>query len=231
MGIISGLKSVAKSMSSPFGTMPGAGRAYKMFSASPEAGLGFIPGGQHALNYVSGKENLGYQKGVQAETWSREDTSIQRRVADLKSAGLSPVLAAGQGASSGPIVSTSAPQMSGSMTESIAALMKMQQDISTSAAQESLLKMQATKTVGDTLKTLEELENIRADTSNKYIKNQAERQDLEIQQEIGGTSSKSGLQGLLKDMSAVFSGGVGPKYEMRRKVRESNRRGSRSGGW
>lgn len=61
-------------------------------------------------NLALQKENLAYQKDLQNTIFAREDNAVQRRVADLKAAGLSPTLAAGSSAGAGSVVSTSAPQ-------------------------------------------------------------------------------------------------------------------------
>ncbi len=74
-------------------------------------GLGFISNTvSNGLNYKLQKDNLAYQKDLQNLMFQREDNAVQRRVSDLRKAGLSPVLAAGSAASAGPVVSTSAPQ-------------------------------------------------------------------------------------------------------------------------
>lgn len=74
-------------------------------------GLGFINQKKaNDLNYQLQQENLSYQKQLQKLMMEREDNAVQRRLNDLKSAGLSPTLAAGSAASAGPVISTSAPQ-------------------------------------------------------------------------------------------------------------------------
>ena len=62
------------------------------------------------LNYQLQKDELAYQKDLQKIMFAREDNAVQRRVADLKAAGLSPTLAAGSSAGAGSVVSTTAPQ-------------------------------------------------------------------------------------------------------------------------
>lgn len=62
----------------------------------------------NAANKAIADQNIAYQRELNQQIFAREDNAFQRQVADLKAAGLSPLLASGAGAGAGGTVS--APQ-------------------------------------------------------------------------------------------------------------------------
>lgn len=144
-------------------------------------------------NYQLQKDQFNYQRNIQQNIFQREDNSIQRRTQDLIAAGLSPVLAAGSGASAGNVVSTKAPQLEqfqNPVTDvmNVMALLKMKQDISMSEAQVDLIKAQAEKT------------NVESDT-NKW--------NLDFYKESGQPTNSSGLvKDIIQGLGAVKSNQV-----------------------
>lgn len=92
------------------------------------------------VNRSSERQRFDWEREQHDIMMQREDTSIQRRVNDLKAAGLSPVLAAGQGAQTHQPVATHAPQMReiGDLGQALMGLMTQQANISATASQIAL---------------------------------------------------------------------------------------------
>jgi hypothetical protein len=107
------------------------------------------------------ERTLDYQKAMQREAWAREDMAVQRRVADLKAAGLSPTLAAGSAAQSSSPIAVTAPQRAFNQPKRIedlsAGLQLMlgiagqKADIARTNEETALLRMQQEKTSADTI--------------------------------------------------------------------------------
>lgn len=73
-------------------------------------GSNFVGDYDAKKNYDLQKAQLQYQKDLQQTIFNREDTAVQRRAADLKAAGMNPLMAAGAAAQSGAVVRTETPQ-------------------------------------------------------------------------------------------------------------------------
>ena len=110
------------------------------------SGVGSIGSfGVGLLNYREMRKMNKWQRRKYEESLGREDTAVQRRAADLRAAGLSPVLAAGQGASTMAPISLNAPKMDVNPSELAAAAMTMmsqEAEISKTKEQEKLAAAQ-----------------------------------------------------------------------------------------
>lgn len=82
-------------------------------------------------NYKSQKELLKWQKSAQKTTWAREDNAVQRRMSDMRAAGISPHANAGGAAQASGPVGMKAPQRDASVPIKNAA--NMQQTINSVA--------------------------------------------------------------------------------------------------
>lgn len=133
--------------------------------------VGAIPGAiGTAYNIWANKRDFDYQRALQQEIFNREDTAVQRRMADLKAAGLNPNLAAGSAAGAGAVVSRSNTNdvNFGSALDTMAAISQ----IKAQNIQNKILKYEERKAMHDATTARVNLDKLywQADYENAFYK-------------------------------------------------------------
>lgn len=165
------------------------------------AGQGAVDAGISYLNYKEQQSWNDYQKNLQQDIFAREDTSIQRRVNDLRAAGLSPVLAAGQGAQAGAVVQTKAPQMEqirNNAAELMLQAISMKKQVEQTDAQVALLKQQTENAKLQPAQILAEITKKNQETANL-------RYEYDLANRSGTSIHSSGWPKMIKEAGGFFS--------------------------
>lgn len=158
--------------------------------AAAGAAAGGLLGGiiNNERNLAYQREAFDYMKEAQQKTWDREDSAVQRRVNDLRLAGLSPVLAAGSAAQAGSPTKIdplhSEDPVSASISGMVAGAQTQQSVAATAAAEQQTKLLEA-----QTLKT-----NVEAGIAGK---------ELGLYQNTGGHPKYS--SGFMKNLKDAFN--------------------------
>lgn len=201
-----------------------------LFESLVTGAAGGLLGG--AFGYAANERNINMQRetnkeneALMRESWGREDNAIQRRVGDLKAAGLSPVLAAGQGASSSSPIKLDAPKgqdwagpaISGAVQNTLAAaqVARTDVDLERTAAETNNIKQNTRSTQQNMEQELMmnafKSKAISAETYRNWVEGQRKRYELERDKKYNLSERSSGEAKKAQDLAEGVDLLVNPK--------------------
>lgn len=226
-----------KSTSSGSSLLTSAGGVLSGLGTIANAGIGIA-------NYYQQAKLMDYERQVQMVSWAREDDAVQRRVRDLQAAGLSPVLAAGSAASSGPVVQTHAPQMSpvpdmSEVAKTVMSLITADKNNSQTEQQTELIKKQQEKTQSDVEINQYNKLRIASEIALNAEKQKAEQYLNRIRFVDAKNAELTGIGGNSSSYGKMFRDFVGAENQLygaaqnfkRKREALKKSKGGASGGW
>ena len=170
-----------------------------------------VNAGTSISNAVLGWQNFQYQKDLQKQIFAREDNAVQRRVADLVAAGLSPTLAAGSAANAGQVVKTDAPQIDYKsnllgMYQMMQAISRMKADISKTDAETDYIKAQRNLLDKEASLKDAQIQNLQSQSSYTSARRDIATWDAQYYRDVNLPSTVAGWPAIIAQAIQVLKG-------------------------